>query len=81
MARLILHIGTHKTATTTIQNSFHANRKLLAQHGLIYPDLGRAAGHHGLVTDWIDLPANYHYPQGAAAAWQQVVVQCVIIYE
>ncbi len=73
MARLILHVGTHKTATTSIQKSFHANRKLLAKHGLIYPDIGRTAGHHGLVTDWVNLPPVFHLPEGSAAAWQKLV--------
>lgn len=58
MAKLVLHIGTHKTATTTIQDMFHANAPLLEQHGLIYPRLGRnkVTGHHGLVYDWGRLP-------------------------
>lgn len=72
MARLILHIGTHKTATTTIQKSFFNNRKLLASHGVIYPDIGRFEGHHGLVTDWIKLPPNFHLPEGSMAAWQKL---------
>ena len=44
MARIVLHIGTHKTATTTIQNVFHRNATLLAQHGIVYPRLGTATG-------------------------------------
>ncbi|MBI1217023.1 MAG: hypothetical protein GC186_00625 [Rhodobacteraceae bacterium] len=72
MARVILHIGTHKTATTTIQNTFAANRALLARHGVIYPDLGRVAGHHGLVMQWLPLPSVYELPGGAAAGWARV---------
>lgn len=56
MAKLVLHIGTHKTATTTIQDMFRANAPLLEQHGLIYPRLGPVTGHHGLVYDWGALP-------------------------
>ncbi|MEO0465147.1 MAG: hypothetical protein AAF216_01285 [Pseudomonadota bacterium] len=75
MARLILHVGTHKTATTTIQKSFHANRQLLARHGLTYPDIGRTAGHHGLVTDWVNLPPVFHLSEGSEAAWKKLVAQ------
>lgn len=75
MARLILHVGTHKTATTTVQKSFAANRKLLARHGVIYPEIGRVAGHHGLVTDWVNLPPVFHLPEGSIAAWRKLVRQ------
>jgi hypothetical protein len=34
MARLTLHIGSHKTGTTSIQDTFAHNAALLAQHGL-----------------------------------------------
>ena len=72
MARVILHIGTHKTATTTIQNTFAANRALLARHGLVYPELGRVTGHHGLVMQWLPLPTVFDLPGGAAAGWARV---------
>lgn len=38
MGRIILHIGTHKTATTTIQHSLYSNRSELARRGILYPD-------------------------------------------
>lgn len=59
MSKVVLHIGTHKTATTTIQDMFHKNAPLLKKHGLIYPRMGRATGHHGLVYDWLHLPKVY----------------------
>jgi hypothetical protein len=38
--RIILHIGLHKTGTTTIQHVLHANRDfLLRQEGVLYPSL------------------------------------------
>lgn len=73
MARLVLHIGTHKTATTTIQDMFAHNADLLAQHGLIYPRLGRFSGHHGLVMDWNRLHPAYALPGGSRAALQSLV--------
>ena len=40
MKTLYLHIGTPKTASTTIQAFCVANRELLARQGYCYPDLG-----------------------------------------
>ncbi|TCS61444.1 hypothetical protein EDD52_11141 [Primorskyibacter sedentarius] len=70
MSKLILHVGTHKTATTTIQDLLALNRAKLAQERLIYPKLGRVSGHHGLVADWITLPSQYHYAEGSVGAWK-----------
>ena len=37
MRKIILHIGSEKTGSTTIQNSLKANRKKLLQQKLVYP--------------------------------------------
>lgn len=55
MSRLVLHIGTHKTATTSIQRFFHQNRAALAERGVWYPDyslIGRKPhyAHLGMVN-------------------------------
>jgi hypothetical protein len=34
---IIFHIGVHKTATTTIQNTLHNEREKLAAYGVLYP--------------------------------------------
>ena len=34
MARVLLHVGGHKTATSFLQGTFHRNRALLARHGV-----------------------------------------------
>jgi hypothetical protein len=72
MSRIILHIGTHKTATTHIQDLLFHNRKLLARHGIIYPRIGVMRAHHGLASGWIKLPERYRLrnPQGA---WTRIV--------
>lgn len=73
MAKIVLHIGTHKTATTTIQDTFAHNAVLLAEHGVIYPRLGTATGHHGLVMDWNHaLPPVYVLPEGAIGTLRQI---------
>lgn len=63
MARLLLHIGAHKTATSYVQRLFHENRAALARHGIVYPDIGPNRAHHILVTPWIDVPElnPYHF--------------------
>lgn len=38
LPRLFLHVGTHKTGTTSIQNAASANRDELASKGLCYPN-------------------------------------------
>lgn len=44
--RLVCHIGTPKTASTFLQNSFAANAAWLQRHGVLYPDLlSRDANH------------------------------------
>ena len=53
MPRLILHTGTHKTGTTSLQKAFHSNRAHLARHGVLYPETGLPPsdsnwGHHDL---------------------------------
>lgn len=37
MARVIFHIGAHKTATTALQHFFFDNRELLAKQGVAFP--------------------------------------------
>lgn len=70
VSKIILHIGTHKTATTTIQHTFAHNHKVAYRAGLVYPIL--PLQHHGLVADWIKLPEFYHYPAGAKAHWEKM---------
>jgi len=73
MSKLVLHIGTHKTATTTVQDTFWANAELLEAHGLIYPKLGRVTGHHGLVMAWGNqLPEIYHLPRGVRGTFEDL---------
>jgi hypothetical protein len=54
MSRIILHVGTHKTATTTLQDSLAYNRKLLTERGVVFPAIGRSPLQHALVTHWTD---------------------------
>jgi hypothetical protein len=72
-SKVVLHIGTHKTATTTIQDMFWTNSDLLAKHGLIYPRFGKFTGHHGLVCDWSErLRKVYGLEGGSRAAFAKI---------
>ncbi|PWJ12907.1 hypothetical protein [Jannaschia seohaensis] len=55
MSRLVLHIGTHKTATTSVQKFLRRNDAALSKRGLWYPDyrlIGRSShyAHLGVVN-------------------------------
>lgn len=72
MSRIILHVGTHKTATTTVQDSMALNRALLARRGVFFPAIGPSAGHHALVTRWITLPERYRDSRPALESWRAI---------
>lgn len=69
MSKVILHVGTHKTGTTTIQDTFALNRDFLYEKGLAFPQIGKANGQHGLVADWIRLPKFYQLDTSSKDAW------------
>ncbi|MBE7213944.1 hypothetical protein MK852_17105 [Shewanella benthica] len=51
MTRVILHIGTEKTGTTSIQHFLSENRQQLLKHGVLYPHIGpRSDAHFDLVN-------------------------------
>ncbi|UYV37198.1 hypothetical protein N4R57_19940 [Rhodobacteraceae bacterium D3-12] len=76
MARVFLHVGAHKTATSYLQGSFYANRKLLKSAGLCYPHIGPNNAHHALAGQWIkinDLPENFYGPRGPEGIWNDLI--------
>lgn len=78
MARLFLHIGAHKTATSYVQGLFDHNRRELAAAGLYYPLVGPNNAHHALAASWIDmpdLPADFFGTGGPDALWEKAVIQ------
>lgn len=51
---IYLHIGLHKTGTTTIQNLLRHNQDILARGGALYLRTGRISnGHHGLAQSLV----------------------------
>ena len=49
--RLILHIGTHKTGTSSLQLFCRNNRKALLEHGIFYPKTSHNALHVFMNSD------------------------------
>lgn len=47
MRACFLHVGTHKTGTTSIQEMLHTGQCRLLQHGFLYPTTGILPGHSG----------------------------------
>ena len=59
---IIIHIGRHKTGTTSIQHFLALNEDLLLnRYGIYYPDIGRdplMKYHHPLFRDWAENKIN-----------------------
>ena len=72
MSEIVIHIGTHKTGTTTLQNTLFHNRALLKARGVTYPRIGTIAPHHNLVTRWIDLPPQFRTRRSALQDWATI---------
>lgn len=73
MARAVLHIGTHKTGTTAVQNALAHNRRLLWRHRIVYPEIGQGQpAHHGLAAKWNPSLVGFEPRGGAEAAWQSL---------
>ena len=52
--RILLHMGTHKTGSTSMQAAFARNRDLLRSHGLLY--LGTEQAYPNLYSAFLDDP-------------------------
>jgi hypothetical protein len=71
MANIFLHIGTHKTGTTSLQKLFHDNRILLKRIGYLYPATGCfLCGHHLLAWDILSqAPLSFQTGEWLEASW------------
>lgn len=54
---VILHIGTHKTGTTTLQEVLAANEQTLAENGFVYPQMPRKFKHAAINRNafWLNM--------------------------
>jgi len=46
---LLIHVGLHKTGTTSVQNQLHQNRKCLLEEGVLYPTSSLFGSQHALI--------------------------------
>jgi len=58
---LYLHIGTRKTATSSIQKTIFNNRKIFEKNGLYYPENWRKAHNLELFCMFTDRPERYSF--------------------
>ena len=73
MKKLALHIGSHKTATTYLQNVFSRNADLLAAHDVLYPVNGQVyEAHHRLAWSLKDEENSDHHLEDIPV-WQEVI--------
>ncbi|MGF1772505.1 hypothetical protein L4C42_09360 [Vibrio wakamikoensis] len=62
MTRVVIHIGTEKTGTTSVQHFFDQNRAKLKELGVLYPHVGpRKDAHFDLVNELHPLDNNGKY--------------------
>lgn len=59
--KLILHIGRHKTGTTSLQQFFAQKTSLLAERGILYPETGRRTPHGTIDTAHHNFSHILHY--------------------
>lgn len=64
--RLVLHIGTHKTATTSTQHVLARSPEALARAGILYPQAGRIHMAH------FKLSWTLKEPKGRDLRWEEV---------
>ena len=67
MKRAILHIGTEKTGSTSIQRFLHLNRRRLARGGWLYPETAGRPSNNALVVHAKDAPEPDLLPSGLDA--------------
>jgi hypothetical protein len=69
--RLILHIGLHKTGTTSLQMFFGESRELLRHQKIGFPWYEHGY-QHGLVGSWFNLPEKYMYTSNPVDYWKKL---------
>ena len=67
--QLFLHIGSHKTATTFLQNTLSNNRAVLDDLGILYPESGRVFQAHFKLSRVLNNKALEDDPLEALGDW------------
>lgn len=68
---IVLHIGTHKTGTTSIQDALRVAEERLLQQGILFPQTGRPHGQSGQhMLAWAAIKNKQHkLPEPATPVW------------
>lgn len=72
---LFLHIGSHKTATTFLQNALATNPAVLQQLGLLYPQAGRIWEAHFRLCWELKDPALHDRPLERLPLWSELLAE------
>jgi hypothetical protein len=73
MKKVILHIGRHKSGTSSLQNFLVRNRLLLEQHDYLYPQVGiSSVAHHEIANAFSQKNVLNH---GAAAILESELIE------
>jgi hypothetical protein len=59
---LLIHVGLHKTGTTTVQNSLQRNRNELLSYNILYPESGLSGTQHSLIPGTL-IADHFHLNQ------------------
>lgn len=71
--RLFLHIGSHKTATTFLQNSFARSPRVLEELGILYPQAGRIYHAHFRLCWALKDAARASLPLESLLEWAELL--------
>jgi hypothetical protein len=70
-----IHVGTHKTGTSSLQMCFHSNPRFLAENGILYPQQCRVAGaQHQAAWEFMG-DERFGMTEGNSASLIQEIVQ------
>jgi len=61
---VILHVGRHKTGTSSLQSFFSENSEILTRYDILYPMSGRRGGAHHLLAETFSGAAVKNYSSG-----------------
>ena len=71
---IYLHIGLHKTGTTTIQSSLFHHRSMWEEKGYCVPSIAETYPyHHGLVEHWAHFGEKYRCGMTPDDSWDNVI--------
>lgn len=71
MKTIILHVGTHKTGSTSLQSTFSKHRQVLSRHGVTY--LGGEIGYENLYSAFLDNKLQFEWNRLSGLSAQELL--------